>query len=462
MSDPVKEHKAKTGAPVPRVSVVIPLFNHVKFIEEAVRSVLGQTYEALELIIIDDGSTDGSGAVVQGIPDKRIRYFYQENQGAHNAINRGVRLARGEFLSVLNSDDIYDPRRIEECVGLLDGDSSLSAVFSSVDCIDENGGFIKSVKRKDHVWTSHLPETSFMEEESIILDLLAGNFLITTSNLFCRKTVFDKTGYFKGLRYAHDYDFFLRLSHLFKTEVIDSPLVKYRIHGANTLKPDDPEVCFEVGLTLSHFILQYGITDIMPASLRHADIYRLMAKFFNSVNTFRSDRLMMVILAFGASASENNEELFKVLSEPSNPFRTACVENFKTMVDGWTKWREANDRLIEKDKELGDAWNKWKEANERLVVKEKEAREGWSLWRETNERLIAKEKEAREGWNLWQETNEKLVATEKELVEAQEKMTFTLQQSVEKEKYIQTLLNSRSYRIGRLITWPLRKILGRS
>ena len=108
----------------PKISVIIPLYNHEKYINEAVYSVLGQTFSDFELIIINDGSNDGSEEVVKKIKDKRIKYYYQENKGAHNTINRGIEIAKGEYIAILNSDDMYHKDVTDEMmsVSVLDGE----------------------------------------------------------------------------------------------------------------------------------------------------------------------------------------------------------------------------------------------------------------------------------------------------------------------------------------------------
>ena len=79
----------------PKISVIVPLFNHADYIREAVDSVLNQSFDNFELIIINDGSTDSSEEVIKSINDDRIKYYYQENRGTHSALNRGIKLAKG-------------------------------------------------------------------------------------------------------------------------------------------------------------------------------------------------------------------------------------------------------------------------------------------------------------------------------------------------------------------------------
>ena len=125
--------KSISNLKIPKVSVIIPLYNHEKYVREAVYSVLEQTFSDFELIIINDGSKDRSEEVIKSIQDKRIKYFYQENRGAHNTINRGIKLAKGEYITILNSDDVYHTNRFEEFLKILEDDNNISAVFSHIE-----------------------------------------------------------------------------------------------------------------------------------------------------------------------------------------------------------------------------------------------------------------------------------------------------------------------------------------
>ncbi len=390
----------------PKISVIIPLYNHEKYINEAVYSVLEQTFSDFELIIINDGSNDGSEEVVKKIKDKRIKYYYHENKGAHNTINIGIKLAKGEYISILNSDDVYYTNRFEEFLKILEDNNSINAVFSHIEFINDQGNFTRYHGAKDN-WTSHDSETSFKDENNIVLDLLAGNFLITTSNLFCKKSVFQDIGFFQNLRYAHDYDFFLRLCYNFKVHIINLPLLRYRIHDLNTYNlENEAETEFEVGLILSNFFLNYDLKKVLPED----DIYTNMMKFINSINTFSSEKMIMTLLIFALNY-KMHDKFFKDLTQNlAIPFRKNSIDYFQTYLNMWD-----------------------------------EARKGWKKWSENNERLIESEKKLSETWKKLCEADERLVEIEKELIE--------------KTQQIQSLLNSRSYRLGRALTWPIRKLL---
>jgi len=305
----------------PKISVIIPLFNHEKYVKEAVYSVLEQTFSDFELIIINDGSTDNSEGVVKSIKDDRIKYFCQENQGASHTINVGLQLAEGEYISILNSDDLYHKKRLEECLRILDTDDSVLAVFSHIEFIDSEGNFIRVKRGAEDNWLGRNPETSFRENNEVILDLLAGNFFHTTSNLFCRKIIFGDIGYFSNLKYLHDYEFFLRLCYYHKINVIEKPLLKYRFHGTNALNEDFTSSDFETAVVLANFLINYDLQKI----LKNID-YKVMTKFFNSINTFNTDKIILTLFLFGTKYG-NSVSLFETLTKDvNNPFRKACIE----------------------------------------------------------------------------------------------------------------------------------------
>lgn len=98
---------------MPRFSVIVPLFNKENYIKETLESVLQQTYTAFEIIIVDDGSTDKSAAIVKEFQNDRIKYFYQENLGASQARNKAIMLASGEYLALLDADDLWYPNHLQ-------------------------------------------------------------------------------------------------------------------------------------------------------------------------------------------------------------------------------------------------------------------------------------------------------------------------------------------------------------
>jgi glycosyltransferase involved in cell wall biosynthesis len=186
---------------LPRVSVIIPAYNCDRYIQQAVNSVLNQTYTDYEIIVVDDGSTDETAKVLQPYGD-RIRYYYQENQGAAIARNRALRLARGEFIAFLDGDDFFLPNKLAAQVAYFDTNPALDLVQSGWRVVDQAGNVISDVEP----W-HYAPD----------LDL-AGFFLykpVRPSSMILRRTWCERVGGFDpSLPPTEDLDFALRLALL--------------------------------------------------------------------------------------------------------------------------------------------------------------------------------------------------------------------------------------------------------
>lgn len=121
------------------LSVVIPCYNAEKFLAQAIRSVLAQTHQDFEIIVVDDGSTDSSAEIIKSTADPRIRYLWQSNGGPSKARNTGVRAATGQYLAFLDADDLMLPQRLASQLAILEAQPSVSVVGSAYLWIDENG-----------------------------------------------------------------------------------------------------------------------------------------------------------------------------------------------------------------------------------------------------------------------------------------------------------------------------------
>lgn len=214
----------------------MPAYNHEQFVGEATDSVLVQTCADLELIVIDDGSTDRTGDIVRSFDDRRVNYFHQENQDAFNALNRGLSLAKGEFVAILNSDDAYEPGRLQR---LLDAqrESGDVCLFTDLTPVDADGAPLKP----DHPWRAwHQRNRDFYHQTDgdLYRTFLRANVMVTTSNLFMTRQALENVGNFCSLRYLHDYDFIFRMLLAYPGQVRyldDEKLLQYRLHGSNTI-----------------------------------------------------------------------------------------------------------------------------------------------------------------------------------------------------------------------------------
>ncbi|MFH0785840.1 MAG: glycosyltransferase [Pseudomonadota bacterium] len=226
----------KVKAQQPLISVIIPAYNHQRFIGAAVDSVLQQTVSDLELIVIDDGSTDNTGEIVKGYSDPRLTYFHQENKDAYNTINRGLSLARGQYVSILNSDDVYALNRLERLVRECE-EREAECIISDVIPISDTGETYDDPNFGWNIWHSKNRNWYFTCKD-IYAAFLKGNFMVTTSNLFMTARAMRTVGKFCALRYLHDYDYIFRMMLAFPDGVHylhQEKLLYYRIHSGNTL-----------------------------------------------------------------------------------------------------------------------------------------------------------------------------------------------------------------------------------
>ena len=116
----------------PRVSVIIPCFNHGRFLRHAADSVLAQTLADIELIIVDDGSTDDTPAVLAGLDDRRVRTCRTSNRGVSAARNAGLDMVRGEFVAFLDADDLWEPDKLARQVAIMDAEPDVTLVFTDL------------------------------------------------------------------------------------------------------------------------------------------------------------------------------------------------------------------------------------------------------------------------------------------------------------------------------------------
>lgn len=218
------------------VSVVIPLYNHARYIGAAIDSVLAQTLPAREIIIIDDGSKDNGLEVARralaGHPAATI--IAQANAGAHNTINRCIGMARSRFVAVLNSDDQFEPGKLERCAQLWAQDPDLDLVFGDVRLIDDEGMVVKEGPTVD--WLARSRDF-LLRCDRLDLALANENFAVTTSNFVFKKTIWERNGAFQPLRYCHDLEFaFASLRNGRVLYDADQQHIRYRVHASNTIK----------------------------------------------------------------------------------------------------------------------------------------------------------------------------------------------------------------------------------
>jgi glycosyltransferase involved in cell wall biosynthesis len=221
-----------------RISTIVPSYNHEAFITEALASVLNQTVPVDEVIVVDDASTDRSLDCIRSNPDARIRLIaLEKNQGGAEALNIGIAEASNEFIAICNSDDVWEPEKIERQLALLEANPDIAAVFCDVDWIGWHGESISGTLPFDNLFR----ERNRTRHEWLRRLLEQGNCLCHPTILI-RKTVYDRVGrYDNRLRQLPDYHMWLRVLQHFDIHILPEKLVRFRIH-ANTSAPSPAAV----------------------------------------------------------------------------------------------------------------------------------------------------------------------------------------------------------------------------
>ena len=205
---------------MPTVTIIIPAYNSGHYLDEAVQSVIAQTFTDWECIVVDDGSTENLSRIEK--MDSRVRLIHQENRGISMARNRGIAESTGEFIAFLDHDDLFFPTKLEKQIEVASADSGIGLIYTDFEVIQTNGSRMSGPK-------SVSPPIDF-------LSMLSRGAPLPTCTMVSRvalKTV----GIFDPFLYpSEDQDLFLRIARYFRVIHIPSPQALYRIHSANSSK----------------------------------------------------------------------------------------------------------------------------------------------------------------------------------------------------------------------------------
>lgn len=236
----------------PLVSIVIPVYNGSNYMREAIDSALAQTYPNIEVLVINDGSTDdGATHDIAMTYGERIRYFQKENGGVVSALNFGIENMRGDYFAWLSHDDLYKPQKIEKQILALKRHKSTRLAFCVCNCtfINENG---------EEMYRSYVREDCAFDKPACFLFL--GNVGFNGIMVLIPKVLFDRCGQFAPSLATHEYDMWLRIMEIADVVVEPECLTNMRIHPqqVSSLKKHDAII------EIDNFIGK-GILDIPPA-----------------------------------------------------------------------------------------------------------------------------------------------------------------------------------------------------
>ena len=207
----------------PLVSIVVPTHNRIGFLRDTLTSILNQTFKDFELIVVSDGSSDGTNEMVCNIKDHRVCLISQNKTGQPaKPRNVGILASRGKFIALCDDDDIWEPNKLEIQIQNMQNNSSFDMCYTNGRLL-KDGYILEGELNRRKIHYDHFNK------------LLYGNF-IPNSSVLIRKDVFEKVGLidttevFRGIE---DYEFWLRLSYRCSLLYIDYPLIQYRVHSNN-------------------------------------------------------------------------------------------------------------------------------------------------------------------------------------------------------------------------------------
>ena len=212
----------------PLVSAIVPIYNGERFLAEALDSALAQTLRDLEIVVVDDGSTDASAAIADAYAERHpgvVRVTHQANQGLCHARNRALAEARGSYFALLDADDIWLPHHLADSVALLECHPDVALVHADIERIDVNGA---SLGRNDRLWND------FGADPFLTLYLRHEHVCCPTAVF--RRAAIERVGNFDpqfNRLGCEDRDLWLRMADVSRIAFINALHARYRLHGAN-------------------------------------------------------------------------------------------------------------------------------------------------------------------------------------------------------------------------------------
>lgn len=246
----------------PRVSVIIATYNRRKLLKESIESVLNQSFQDFEIIVIDDGSTDNTSELIQEINSPKIRYYYQENSGRSHARNKALGLARGEFIAFNDSDDLYFPDKLEIQVKTMDHNPDVGMLYSTAKCIDEAG--------------KETPSPYLYATSGDIYPHIAYYLPLTLllPSIMLRRWVVERIGGFdEALDRFEDTDMWRRSAKVTSAIGSEKPLIAVRAHGGNSM--ENPELLIKrLDLYIDKIHREDGGSLSIWRKIRVSDLYQ--------------------------------------------------------------------------------------------------------------------------------------------------------------------------------------------
>lgn len=211
-------------SPVPTVSAIIPVFNGERYIRQAIGSVIAQSFRDFELLVVDDGSTDGTAEAVRSCGNS-LHYICQSNGGASKARNEGIRRSRARYVAFLDADDLWKPEKLAAQVEYLERHAAVGLVHCDIEWIDQDGIPFMRWRNSER-------------EEGYYRLFMQGHAVFVSSAMF-RRGLLERSGLFdEGFKKAglEDIDFWSKLADITQFSCVSAPLVQHRVHRRSTCR----------------------------------------------------------------------------------------------------------------------------------------------------------------------------------------------------------------------------------
>jgi len=277
---------------LPKVSVLIPSYNHEKYVKEAIESVLNQTFQDFELIITDDGSTDGTVDKIKEFDDERIQlYVFDENQGACNAMNNCIKHAKGKYIAYISSDDVWETYKLEKQINFIEKNPDIEVVFSKASFIGENSELLDENSSSTEIYNLYkniFDKKNRSKEEWLRRFFFSGNCICHPSILI-RKRVYDDVGlYDERLASVPDFDMWIRVCLKYEIHIMDEKLIRFRIRDNNEnisspTQENNQRIRFEQKQILNHYLEISNVSmflKIFPKSEKYGKVTKELIPYF--------------------------------------------------------------------------------------------------------------------------------------------------------------------------------------
>lgn len=271
------------------VSVIIPVYNREHLVSQAIESVLAQTYQPVEIILINDGSKDNSLSILKEYERRfpsTIKVLDQENQGQIAARNNGINVAQGDYIAFLDSDDLWMEDKLIRQIPIFE--AGVGLVYSGAEIIDEKGKVIRTEFADEAITGNIYPQL-------LVKNRMTGGTVVVT------KESLDRVGVFSmDFKAAENWDLWLRICQFYTARVVSDPLIKYRIHSDNMSADNHLMLQAKLQIIQKHCDLNSKNSVIAHHSrLAHADYhYRKGLNYFSTGKYRQARREFFSVLSF--------------------------------------------------------------------------------------------------------------------------------------------------------------------